>query len=132
MMVGLQLDDARSEMITGFVDSYLRLNAAQEKIFEAELDKLIPPEAKEKIMEVLTSHEKRGIAKGKREGLVEGKREGEADIVIRLLSRKVGQLPDELEARIRKLSNVKVESLADNLFDLSSLADLETWLEQHK
>ena len=102
MMVGLQLDDARSEMITGFVDSYLRLNAAQEKIFEAELDKLIPPEAKEKIMEVLTSHEKRGIAKGKREG----KREGEAAILVKMFSLRFGKLDAGTEfTYIRFISN---------------------------
>lgn len=128
MMVGLQLDDARSKMITGFVDSYLRLNAAQEKIFEAELDKLIPPEAKEKVMEVLTSHEQRGIAKGKREG----KREGEITIIVNQLNHRFGQLLPDVEERVSKLPQAALEALSRDLFDFSSVVDLQSWLEQHK
>ncbi len=79
-------------------------------------------------MEVLTSHEQRGIAKGKREG----RREGEAAILVKMLSLRFGKMDAGTESRISDLSAIKLENLAEALFAFSSVTDLQTWLEQHK
>jgi hypothetical protein len=43
MLAQLQLDPARRELISGFVDAYLRLTIEEEQEFQAELLELHPP-----------------------------------------------------------------------------------------
>jgi predicted transposase YdaD len=50
-------------------------------------------------------------------------------IVLRLLTRRLGDLPEPLVAQINTLSVEQLESLAEALLDFSSLADLEAWLK---
>lgn len=67
----------------------------------------------------------------------EGREEGREEIllktrtlVVRLLTRKVGILTDELTLKVEILSIDQLEDLGEVLFDFSSLADLETWISQ--
>ncbi len=60
MLATLKLDPARTEFISKFVDTYLRLNQVEEQIFRAEFDKLEPVE-RETIMQTITSWEEKGI-----------------------------------------------------------------------
>ena len=119
MMIGLQLDEARNQLITGFVDSYLDLDTAEEQIFQAELDTLMPPQAKDEVMEIVTARDLRSRHAGK------------TDMLLHLLSRKVGLLAPEMEERVQALPEKRLNELADALFDYSSVADLTRWLEQH-
>ena len=70
-----------------------------------------------------------GLQQGKEEGLQQGKEEGKADLLIRLLSKRFGNLDSSLESRIRELAVSQIEALGDNLFDFSSLDDVDNWLE---
>jgi Putative transposase, YhgA-like len=63
LMVTLKLNPAKSQLISQFVDTYLRLNLTEETKFQAELDKLNLQE-KEAIMETMTSWEEKGMEKG--------------------------------------------------------------------
>src|SRR5690606_23164513 len=69
MLVRLQLDPARTELLAVFFDTYLKLNAQEEIVLYNEVQQM-PKEAH--VMELMTSWEK----KGRKEGLKEGKREG--------------------------------------------------------
>ena len=40
LLVTLQLDPAKTRLISKFVDTYLRLNAQEEQTFQAEIDKI--------------------------------------------------------------------------------------------
>ncbi|MDB9312948.1 Rpn family recombination-promoting nuclease/putative transposase [Spirulina sp. CS-785/01] len=64
------------------------------------------------------------------EGAQEGRQEGEVQLVLRLLSRRFGQLGARQEQQIRQLSLEQLEALAEALLDFSSLAELEEWLER--
>ncbi|MDZ7991200.1 MAG: Rpn family recombination-promoting nuclease/putative transposase [Nostoc sp. EfeVER01] len=64
-----------------------------------------------------------------REAKEEGREEGERTIVLRLLNRRVGNIPDKLLSQIQGLSVEQLEALGDALLDFSSLADLEGWLQ---
>ncbi|MBW4512434.1 MAG: DUF4351 domain-containing protein [Scytonematopsis contorta HA4267-MV1] len=65
-----------------------------------------------------------------KETLEEGEVKGAARLVIRLLTERLGQEPsEEIRARISHMPLPTVESLALALFDFTSLADLEAWLE---
>ena len=59
----------------------------------------------------------------------EAKEEGERKIVLRLLNRRVGNIPDALLSQIQGLSVEQLEALGDALLDFSSLADLSRWLQ---
>ncbi len=57
-------------------------------------------------------------------------REDEArSLVLRLLTRRVGNLAQPLQSRVEKLGCVQLESLGEALLDFQSIADLETWLD---
>ncbi|MEH2161584.1 MAG: Rpn family recombination-promoting nuclease/putative transposase [Nostoc sp.] len=77
----------------------------------------------------LNLEEPRAILEAKQEGREEGKVEGERTIVLRLLNRRVGHIPDALLSQIQGLSVEQLEALGDALLDFSTFADLERWLQ---
>ncbi|MCU0567910.1 MAG: DUF4351 domain-containing protein [Oculatellaceae cyanobacterium Prado106] len=48
---------------------------------------------------------------------------------MRLLSRRVGLLSDEVRSQISQLSIAQLDDLAEALLDFSSAEDLTTWLQ---
>jgi flagellar biosynthesis/type III secretory pathway protein FliH len=132
ILATLQLDPARIELISGFVDTYLRLNATEETIFQAAIDRMGLAE-REQVMEIVTSWMERGIERGIEQGMERGIEQGierEMAFVLRLLTRHLGGLSSALEARIRHLSIEQVEALGEASLDFSSEADVITWLTQ--
>ncbi|MEH2062696.1 MAG: DUF4351 domain-containing protein [Nostoc sp.] len=55
---------------------------------------------------------------------------GEQRLVIRLLNRRIGEIDASSIERIKGLSIEQLENLGEALLDFSSVADLETWLNQ--
>jgi hypothetical protein len=55
----LSLD--RFALISSFVDTYLRLNQAEEKVFQTEIAKIITTTEQEQVMEITISWMERGI-----------------------------------------------------------------------
>src|SRR5437867_3247420 len=80
----LRLDPAKMQLISGFVDSYLRLNDEEREAFGREVSVLTRDE-QETVMQLTTSW--------KEEGIVEGLRRGKKELVIRLLRRRFGDVP---------------------------------------
>jgi len=78
----------------------------------------------------VTSFEEIGRAEGRIEGRVEGRAEGQRDVVLRLLARKIGPLPDALQARITSLAPDVLLTLSEALLDFVAQADLVAWLDQ--
>ena len=70
------------------------------------------------------------IQKGLDRGLQQGAQRGQLEIVNRLLHQRLGNLDDRIQNRLQDLSIEQIGSLADVLFDLHTLEDLENWLEQ--
>lgn len=70
-----------------------------------------------------------GIEEGKKQGKAEGKAEGKQERLLRLVTRRFGNLDPTLVARIQNLSSDRLENLGDALFELNRVADLELWLE---
>ncbi len=68
-------------------------------------------------------------AVGERKGLVKGREQEARSLILRLLKRRFGELPDEPQTQIQALSVEQLEALADALLDFSTLADLEEWLQ---
>jgi predicted transposase YdaD len=77
----------------------------------------------------ITLEETRAFQQVKQEGREEGRKEEAKSLVLRQLRRLLGELPEEIFPKIQQLSLEKVETLAESLFDFSTLTDLETWLQ---
>ncbi len=73
----------------------------------------------------------RAVQEGLLQGKQEGKQEGEANLLIRQLNRRFGNLSPELEGRIRTLPVEKLENLGEALFDFQADEDLLTWLDNN-
>ena len=59
----------------------------------------------------------------------EGREEGERKIILRLLNRRVGELPQEMRQRVESLSLEQLENLGEALLDFTSMVDFQAWLE---
>jgi len=68
---------------------------------------------------------------GEQRGLKQGLAKGQATMLLRMLNRKFGQLTPRLRGRINKLSVKQLESLAEAVFDLETIADLTNWLQSN-
>jgi len=72
------------------------------------------------------------ITTGERIGYERGIAEGEQNIVIRLLQKRVGSLPEEIRKKIQTLSLNQLESLGEALLDFTAIEDLFNWLESYQ
>jgi Domain of unknown function (DUF4351) len=120
MIAKLKLDKARTFLLSGFIDNYLRLSPIEEQQFQVEVDKIKLPQERENVMELTTSWMEKGI--------VQGRESGERSLTIKLLTRKLGNLSPELLSRVNGLNLDRVEALAEDLLDFTSVGDLERWL----
>ncbi|WP_404783510.1 Rpn family recombination-promoting nuclease/putative transposase [Altericista sp. CCNU0014] len=129
VLATLQLNPAKVELISGFVDTYLRLSAQEEEIFQAEIGKLEETD-REGVMQIVTSWMERGIEQGIEQGIERGLQH-ERSLILRLLNRRVGTIASEAEAQIRSLSLAQLEALGEALLDFSQPSDLSAWLRSH-
>ncbi|XPM61302.2 MAG: DUF4351 domain-containing protein [Leptolyngbya sp. IPPAS B-1204] len=58
----------------------------------------------------------------------EGRQEEAANLVIRQLTKRLGELSEDLRSTISGLSLSVLEELGEALLDFTSLSDLEGWL----
>ncbi len=119
LLARLKLDPARSRLIGGFIDSYLRLSAQEMRQYEREFAQLAPAE-RESTMTLVSSWELEGIEKGLHQG--------KEALIVRLLQRRFGAISEEMQSRLGQLSSEKLDDLGEALLDFSSLSDLEQWL----
>ncbi|MBW4617458.1 MAG: Rpn family recombination-promoting nuclease/putative transposase [Desmonostoc vinosum HA7617-LM4] len=66
LLATLKLDPARSSLISGFVDTYLRLDAAEEQAFQAAIDTMGLTQ-QEEVMEIVTSWGEKAAQKTREE-----------------------------------------------------------------
>ncbi|MDJ0619648.1 MAG: Rpn family recombination-promoting nuclease/putative transposase [Calothrix sp. MO_192.B10] len=74
---------------------------------------------------------KEGIQQGEQRGLEQG-RLSEARLILRLLTRRVGELPQDICQQIETLPLEQLENLGEALLDFTSMADLQAWFNQEK
>ncbi|MFB2837246.1 Rpn family recombination-promoting nuclease/putative transposase [Floridanema evergladense] len=72
-----------------------------------------------------------GRIEGRIEGQLEGRQQEAANLVVRILLHRFGELSDELRGRISNLPLSVLEDLSEALLDFSSLDDLSAWLAAH-
>ena len=115
LLVSFELNPAKLQLLSGFIDTYLSLNSAEEELFQSHLNTM-ELDRKEKIMQISTSWERKGRI------------EERISIVLRQLNRKIGQLPEELVTQIKSLESSQLETLTEDLLDFNTLDDLIQWL----
>lgn len=114
LLAKLQLDPARRALISGFVDTYLRLTMDEEKLFQEKIAK-VEPKQREQVMEIVTSWMEAG----------------ERGLVLRQLRKRFGELNAQVESRIVELPIEKLERLGEALLDFTTVAELTDWLDIH-
>ena len=60
-------------------------------------------------------------------GLERGIQTGEANLVLRLLHRRIGEIPLVFSAKIRNLSVEQLENLGEALLEFNAESDLRDW-----
>jgi predicted transposase YdaD len=79
--------------------------------------------------EVFQEGQQEGLQEGLQEGRQEGAQQGEATIILRLLERNLGTLPEAQVAQIRALSLVQLDALWEALFNFADQSALDAWLQ---
>ena len=120
LLVTLKLNPAKMQLISGFIDTYLRLNKIEEEKFQAEIGTLIKEE-KEEVMQIVTSWMEEGIETGIERGI-----EREKNLILRLINKKFGEIDRELETEIRSLNIEVIEALGEAIFDLNTVENLQS------
>ncbi|NES22409.1 MAG: Rpn family recombination-promoting nuclease/putative transposase [Symploca sp. SIO3E6] len=81
------------------------------------------------------------VATSRQEGVEEGREQGRQEerlqsierqrsLLLKLLSRKLGDIPDSLQIQIAQLSLSSLEALGETLFDFENEEDLRQWLNR--
>ncbi len=122
LLVSLDMDPARMELVSVFVDTYLKLNADESRDFERRVAEFVPPQ-KEQAMKMMTSW--------KLEGIEEGKVEEAQRLALKLLPRRVGDVSESQETQIRRLPLDLLEDLVVDLSDFTQPGHLDEWLSAH-
>jgi Domain of unknown function (DUF4351) len=118
LLANLGLNPAQIQLISGFIDTYLKLSDREKAVFEEELAR-IEPRQEEQVMRIVTSW------------MEEGMQQEAVSLIMRQLTRRVGALAPQLQQRIQGLSVAQLEDLGEALLDFTSVADLEAWLSDN-
>jgi predicted transposase YdaD len=121
-LAGLPLTGAQRRMLATFVSIYLPLNARETTLFQAEAASW-QVTTREAVVEFISEWELKGR--------VEGRVEERQELILRQLSRKLGPLPESVQAQVLALAPDVLLELSDALLDFGDLADLTAWLAQH-
>lgn len=121
ILAGLVLDKR-------LIQRLMRRDLMQESVIYQEWREEARAEARSALYQELREEAK---AEAHQELLAEGRRAEGRSLVLRLLNRKVGELPDEVRSQVDALSLPQLESLGEALLDFSNLPDLTHWLAQN-
>ncbi|AGK53596.1 transposase [Bacillus sp. 1NLA3E] len=111
MLVKMELNPAKAELINGFFETYLSLNKHEEEKLMEEIKQLDQHES-DQIFKLPNSWREKGLKEGLQEGLKEGKMQEKRQVALEML--KEG-LNIELIAKITKLDQKEIEELKRNL-----------------
>ena len=125
LLVTLKLNPAKMRLISGFVESYLKLTAAENGAFLREIE-TFPPQEKEAFMEIMLVGEAEGRKKGRREGRAEGR----AEMVLAQVRKKLGTPSAQITEQINRLSLDQLQSLGLALLDFEIMTELDDWLQE--
>ncbi len=124
LLATLKLDSAKTKMISGFVDSYLKLDEQEERDFQSQIDR-IESEEKEIIMAITTSWKEEGI----KEGIEQGRKLELIESIREILQFKSISVTDALALKINNLEISQLKELRKASLGFDNLDELQQWLE---
>jgi predicted transposase YdaD len=65
------------------------------------------------------------------EFLQEGEERGERSLILRQLTRRIGEVAPEMRTQIQSLSLTQLESLGEALLDFTGADDLSEWMQRN-
>lgn len=104
------------------------------RYLSASSDKISQKEVKMAIQTAFTTEQKQEdwfqdfIDEWKEEGRQEGLQQGEQKLVLRLLTKRFGEIPPTVKTQIEQLSLNELEKLSENLLDFQQLTDFDEWI----
>ncbi len=114
ILATLRLNPAKLRIVGGFMDSYLKLTAAEAKVFKASIEQ-VPSPSKEQFMEIMTGWGEMAQQK----------------LVLRQMTKRFGKLPTDLHETIDVLPWPAIEELGEAILDFKNLEDVREWLRTH-
>jgi len=121
MLVRMNLDPARMELLAGFFETYLKLNREEKEQYNRELGKLDRKEV-DVIMQITTSWREEGREEGRAEGRVEGRVERTREIICKYLIRKFGKKSTVLQQKVGRMTDLeKLDYILEELFAADTL-----------
>jgi predicted transposase YdaD len=122
---GLEEQDIRN--LYRFIDWVIILPERLENKFWEELKQF----EEEQSMPYLTTGERIGYKRGREEGRQEGRQEGKQALILRLLSRRFGELSPQVRACVESMNSTQLETLGEALLDFTGVDDLNNWLQEN-
>lgn len=123
-----EIDDARKVLLASCVETYVQLEESEWDLYEALLDREENREVAAMERTLLTTLDRaaqRGFAEGMEKGIAEGEQRGKRELLLDLLARRFGPLPDATVQRVRALtSSEELSRLAERVLDARKLDDL--------
>lgn len=112
-----------------FIDAMMRLPP----LLQQNLNKKVIKYEEEKKMPLVSPFEQmaeeRGLEKGLERGLQQ-RIDQDKELIIRLIQKKLGVINEDLKTQVKALNIEDLETLAEDLFDLDSMEDLQQWLSK--
>ncbi|UMZ74744.1 hypothetical protein [Natranaerofaba carboxydovora] len=130
MLLKLELDEAKAEILTTFMDNYLKLPPEEEEAVIEDLEEELPEKEVEKLEKLMTSWERKGREEGKAEGKAEGEVNALKTVIINLANQKFGSIEGSTEEKINNISQKeKLEEVVNKIIKLDSEKELIKILE---
>ncbi|WP_293116027.1 DUF4351 domain-containing protein [Okeania sp. SIO1I7] len=79
---------------------------------------------------MLMQDERGRITYAKQQGEQRGEQKGRAQLVIRLIKKRFGEIPEAIISQIEDLSVVDLDNLGEDFLDFNSLEYLLSWLQE--
>jgi hypothetical protein len=111
LLVNLQLDPARTFFLSGFIETYLRLNQREARVFQKEIATIQPVAEQERIMQLTNSW----VEQGKSQGLEEERRSA----ISSLLQFRYGGIDSQLSAVLPVLVTLTSDEYTPLILQLS-------------
>ncbi|MBW4508191.1 MAG: DUF4351 domain-containing protein [Scytonematopsis contorta HA4267-MV1] len=116
--VGLEEKDIRN--LYRFIGWVMMLPEGLEEEFWQEFQQF----EQERTMRYMTTGERIDYRKGRQEEAL--------NLILRLLQKRVGELPESLKSQIQSLNLTQLESLGEALLDFTGIEGLQTWLQANQ
>ena len=132
LLATLKLDVAKTRIISGFVDSYLKLNKEEEEIFQSQINK-INSEEKQKIMVITTSWKEEGIKEGLEQGIEQGIEQGRKleliESILEIIKFKSIKISDILEEKVKALNITQLKELRKVALESNNIEEIQRGLD---